>query len=98
MLDAKADARMFKSLCARAGVPQYQLTRMRKTAFTNMAGATDPKTALDYSGHTQISTLMKHYVFSTPESIKKLLDELDEQKPKVFEYSVFEEQMLLNQP
>jgi len=34
-----------------AGVPDYQLYQLRKTAFTNMAQQTDVRTLQAFSGH-----------------------------------------------
>jgi hypothetical protein len=35
---------------------------MRKTAFTELSHHTDLGTVKAYSGHTQLSTLMNHYI------------------------------------
>jgi integrase len=90
MMDSKLDRKKFNSLCAKAGVPNYQITRMRKTAFTNIAKLTDLKTAMDYSGHKQSSTLIKSYIFSTPESVQRLLKGIDDSRPESFALSTLE--------
>ena len=65
----------------RAGVPDYQLYQLRKTAFTAMAGQTDLKTLMEFSGHTQVSTVIGNYVFATSESMKIAVDRLDLARP-----------------
>ena len=89
-MDGKQDRRMFKQLCARAGVPYYQIARMRKTAYTNVAQLTDARTAMDYSGHKEFGTLINHYVHSTPESITHLLEGIDRTRPTAHDFSEFE--------
>jgi integrase len=79
--DEKRDRRLFKELLTRAGVGDYQLYQLRKTAFTNMASVTDMRTLKDFSGHKQISTLMGHYVYSTNESMTRAIGEMDKLRP-----------------
>ncbi len=54
---------------------------MRKTAFTNMASLTDPRTLLDYTGHSNLSVVMKSYFFSTNESMARAVSEMDKLRP-----------------
>lgn len=61
-MDSKFDTKWFRKLCDRAGVPRYQKYQMRKTAFTELNHHTDLPTVKAYSGHTQISTLERHYI------------------------------------
>ena len=68
--DEKSDRLAFKNLLTAAGVPDCQLYQLRKTAFTTMAGQTDLKTLMEFSGHTQVSTVIGNYVFATSESMK----------------------------
>lgn len=79
--DEKADRKRFKKLCRDAWVKEYQVYQMRKTAFTNMATLTDPRTLLDYTGHTNLSVVMKSYVFATNESMQRAVNELDKLRP-----------------
>ena len=79
--DEKADRLIFKKLCKAAGVPDYQLYQLRKTAFTNMASQTDLRTLMEFSGHTQISTVMGSYVFATSESMKNAIEGMDKLRP-----------------
>jgi hypothetical protein len=52
---------------------------MRKSAFSNIFGlGVDPKTVMGISGHTQLSTLMNHYVFPLDESKQKAVRLMDE--------------------
>ena len=80
--DEKSDRLAFKNLLVAAGVPDYQLYQLRKTAFTAMAGQTDLKTLMEFSGHTQVSTVIGNYVFATSESMKRAVNGMDQLRPK----------------
>ncbi len=80
-LDEKADRNRFKKLTKLAGTPDYELYQLRKTAFTAMASHTDLKTLMEFSGHTQVSTVMGSYVFATSESMKKAVNDMDQLRP-----------------
>jgi integrase len=79
--DEKSDRLAFKNLLAAAGVPDCQLYQLRKTAFTAMAGQTDLKTLMEFSGHTQVSTVIGNYVFATSESMKSAVNGMDQLRP-----------------
>ena len=79
--DEKSDRLAFKNLLAAAGVPDYQLYQLRKTAFTAMAGQTDLKTLMEFSGHTQVSTVIGNYVFATSESMDLAIGKMDGLRP-----------------
>jgi integrase len=79
--DEKADRNRFKKLCRDAWVKEYQVYQMRKTAFTNMASLTDPRTLLDYTGHSNLAVVMKSYVFTTDESMKRAVEGMDKLRP-----------------
>ncbi|CAB5076032.1 unannotated protein [freshwater metagenome] len=79
--DEKSDRLAFKNLLKAAGVPDYRLSQLRKTAFTAMAGQTDLKTLMEFSGHTQVSTVIGNYVFATTESMKSAIEEMDKLRP-----------------
>ena len=79
--DEKSDRLAFKNLLAAAGVPDYQLYQLRKTAFTAMAGQTDLKTLMEFSGHTQVSTVIGNYVFATSESMDLAIWKMDGLRP-----------------
>jgi integrase len=79
--DEKSDRLAFKNLLSAAGVPDCQLYQLRKTAFTAMAGQTDLKTLMEFSGHTQVSTVIGNYVFATSESMTKAVNNLDKLRP-----------------
>jgi hypothetical protein len=64
-----------------AGTPNYELYQLRKTAFTAMASKTDLKTLMEFSGHTQVSTVMGSYVFATTESMTKAVSGMDQSRP-----------------
>lgn len=81
--DEKSDRLAFKHLLAAAGVPDCQLYQLRKTAFTAMAGQTDLKTLMEFSGHTQVSTVIGNYVFATSESMESAIKKMDQLRPAV---------------
>lgn len=82
-VDEKSDRLAFKNLCKLAGVPDYQLYQLRKTAFTNMAQQTDVRTLQAFSGHSQVSTLLGSYVFPTEESMLRAVSGMDKLRPKL---------------
>lgn len=79
--DEKSDRLAFKNLLTAAGVPDCQLYQLRKTAFTAMAGQTDLKTLMEFSGHSQVSTVIGNYVFATSESMTIAVNNLDKLRP-----------------
>ena len=79
--DEKSDRLAFKNLLKAAGVSDFQLYQLRKTAFTTMAGQTDLKTLMEFSGHTQVSTVIGNYVFATSESMKSAVNGMDKLRP-----------------
>lgn len=80
--DEKSDRLAFKNLLKAAGVTNYQLYQLRKTAFTAMAGQTDLKTLMEFSGHTQVSTVINSYVFATSDSMNKAVKMLNKSRPQ----------------
>lgn len=80
--DEKSDRLAFKNLLTVAGVPDCQLYQLRKTAFTAMASQTDLKTLMEFTGHSQVSTVMNSYVFSTSESMAKAVSGMDQLRPR----------------
>jgi integrase len=81
-MEEKADHVAFKSLLSSAGVADYELYQLSKTAFTAMASQTDLKTLMEFTGHTQVSTVMESYVFSTSESMKRTVSGMDQIRPR----------------
>ncbi len=79
--DEKSDRLAFKNLLRAAGAPEYQLYQLRKTAFTAMAASTDMRTVMEFSGHSQVSTVIASYVFPTTESMIKAVSEMDKLRP-----------------
>jgi integrase len=79
--DEKRDRKLFKTLLKRAGVGDYQLYQLRKTAYSNMASVTDMRTLKDYSGHGQVSTLLKHYVYTNNEAMAQAVARMDGLRP-----------------
>jgi len=81
-LDEKADRNRFRKLTKLAGTQEYELYQLRKTAFTAMASQTDLKTLMEFSGHSQVSTVLGSYVFATSESMAKAVSGMDNLRPK----------------
>jgi integrase len=79
--DEKSDRLAFKNLLSAAGVADFQLYQLRKTAFTAMAGQTDLKTLMEFSGHTQVSTIIGYYVFATSDSMHAAIKRMDGLRP-----------------
>jgi hypothetical protein len=74
---------MWKQLLVKSGVKHYQRYQMRKTAFSNLyAELGDIRKLLDYSGHSQVSTVMKSYVFATEDSANEIRRSIDACRPK----------------
>lgn len=73
-LDSTTDRKWFRNLCARAGVERYQRYQMRKTAFTELSRVTDLGTLKAFSGHSQIKTLIDHYITPSESQIRISLD------------------------
>ena len=66
----KSDTKWFHNLCKRAGVKKYQRYQMRKKALTDLLLVADLGTVMAYSGHTQSSTLLKHYIFPEVNAVR----------------------------
>jgi integrase len=85
-LDDKKDSLMWKQLLQRAGVPHYQRYQMRKTAFSTLSAELgDMRQLMDYSGHSQISTVMRSYVFATEDALDKTRRAIDASRPQLRE-------------
>jgi integrase len=82
--DEKADRNAFKRLLRAVGAPNYELYQLRKTAITAMASKTDLKTLMEFTGHTQVSTVLGSYVFATSESMKSAVNGMDQLRPRHF--------------
>lgn len=79
--DEKSERLAFKKLLAAAGVPDCQLYQLCKTAFTAMATQTDLETLREFSGHTQVSTVIGNYVFATNDSMQAAIKKMDSLSP-----------------
>lgn len=81
-LDDRKDTLLWKRLLKQAEVPNYQRYQMRKTAFSNLyAHLGDVRQLMDYSGHSQISTVMRSYVFATEEAANAIRRSVDASRP-----------------
>jgi integrase len=83
MLDAKRDTKWWKDLLKRAGVGDYQLYQMRKSAITYMGRNTDTSTLMSFSGHSQVSTIMKSYSFSDHDRVLAAMHRVEDSLPNV---------------
>jgi integrase len=84
-LESKQDWKRWRELLDIEGIPHYEMRQMRKTAFTHMAQKTDLKTLMEFSGHTQVSTLMKSYVLASSESLNGAIKAIDGMYPEIDE-------------
>ena len=67
----KSDTQWFHGLCAKAGIKRYQRYQMRKKALTDFMSHADLGVVMAYSGHSQASTLLKHYISPSLEVIRQ---------------------------
>ena len=81
MLDASRDGRWMSGLCAKAGVPRYSLSQFRKTAFTELLIVSDVGTTMAFSGHSQASTLLKHYVSPEDGIVRRAIERREVNNP-----------------
>jgi integrase len=70
----KSDMIWFHQLCRKASVPNYQRYQMRKRAFTDLLMVTDIASVMAYSGHSQASTLLKHYISPELDSLRAAIE------------------------
>ena len=77
-LDRKRDSKWWNDILKRAGVPAYTLYQMRKSAFTYMAALVSVPSLLEYTGHTNVSTVMKHYAYATSEELNLGLSKMND--------------------
>jgi hypothetical protein len=42
---------------------------------------TQPKTLMEFSGHSQVSTVIGNYIFATSESMTKAINGMDQLRP-----------------
>jgi len=63
-------------------VQDYQLYQMRKSAITYMGRNTDARTLMAFSGHSQISTIMKSYSFSDNDRVAAALHRVESELPQ----------------
>ena len=80
-LDRKRDSKWWNEILERAGVPKYTLYQMRKSAFTYMAALVSVPSLLEYTGHTNVSTVMKHYAYATSEELELGLLKMNDLRP-----------------
>lgn len=87
-LDAKRDHKWWIDILKMAGVGHYQRYQMKKTALSHLENLGTPvSTILKFSGHSNISTVMSHYAFSTDEADQRALAGLDSLRPVFREIS-----------
>ena len=81
MLDESKDKRWMKNICERATTPRYSLYQLRKTAFTELLMASDVGTTMVFSGHSQASTLLKHYISPEVGAVRKAIEKREIANP-----------------
>jgi len=81
-LDHRGDDRKWKKLIEKAGVSSYARYRMRKTSYTRLyAQLRDARSLMEYTGHTQLSTLMNSYVFPSENFVDEIRNSVDLARP-----------------
>lgn len=70
----KSDTLWFRELCSKARVPRYQRYQMRKRAFTDLLMVTNIASVMAYSGHTQATTLLKHYISPELDAVRTAIE------------------------
>jgi len=86
-MDQKVLAKKWHQFLRALNLPKYELRQMRKTAFTHMAQQNiDMKTVMEYSGHSQVSTLMSSYVYASSESLRAAVERVEGLHPNVENY------------
>ena len=83
MLDESKDKRWMKSICELAGIPSYSLYQLRKTAFTELLMASDVGTTMAFSGHSQASTLLKHYISPEVGAVRRAIEKREIANPAI---------------
>ena len=73
-MDSVCDRKWFRRLCEKSGVARYERYQMRKTAFTDLSYHARLATVKEYSGHTQISTLLNHYIDPDESAVRDALE------------------------
>lgn len=81
MLDESKDKKWMKNICDRATVPRYSLYQLRKTAFTELLMASDVGTTMAFSGHSQASTLLKHYISPEVGAVRRAVEKREIANP-----------------
>jgi len=85
-LDDKRDSLIWKRLLKGCGVIHYQRYQMRKTAFSNLYSELgDIRQLMDYSGHSQTSTVLNNYVFATESAAEQTRRSIDASRPQLKE-------------
>ena len=81
MMDETKDKAWMKEICRSIGIPPYALYQMRKTAFTEMMLVSDAGSTMAFSGHTQASTLFKHYVLPETNAVRAAINRREAANP-----------------
>jgi integrase len=85
LLDDKGDSKIWNQIQDSSGnCARYTRYQLRKTCYSHLAGSgVDLRTLMDFTGHRQSSTLMKHYVFTNEGAMRDASQKLDELRPKI---------------
>ncbi len=78
-IDHRNDAREFKALCERAGIPPYRVHDLRHTAATLLiAQGQHPRVVMEVLGHSQIAVTMNIYGHVMDPQLRDAADAMDE--------------------
>jgi integrase len=81
MMDETKDKAWMKEICKSLSIPPYALYQMRKTAFTELMLVSDAGSTMAFSGHTQASTLFKHYVLPETNAVREAINRREAANP-----------------
>ena len=81
MMDETKDKAWMKEICRSLCIPPYALYQMRKTAFTELMLVSDAGSTMAFSGHTQASTLFKHYVLPETNAVREAINRREAANP-----------------
>ena len=81
MMDETKDKAWMKEICRILCITPYALYQMRKTAFTELMLVSDAGSTMAFSGHTQASTLFKHYVLPETDAVREAINRREAANP-----------------
>ena len=76
-INHRNDAREFKALCERAGIPPYRVHDLRHTAATLLIAQGQHRVVMEVMGHSQIAVTMNIYGHVMDPQLKEAADVVD---------------------